>query len=158
MKTKSRHEILAQLQASQEELSALLTSVAEQQDWKPAPEQWSFRFVAAHLAASEKECLQPRLKQMASGSQSHFDFYNNSETDFSRTDLRVSLLAWKETRQEISSFVQDLDEETLTYIAHHDSFGDISILDYLDIWLEHDREHLQDLTRALISFDQKRED
>ena len=40
---------------------------------------WSLRDIAAHLAASERECFEPRIRAMASGEHPEFDFYTNDE-------------------------------------------------------------------------------
>ncbi len=141
----TRDQLIAQLQDSQKQLTAVLSSVAHDQDWKPHPGEWSFRFVAAHLAIGEKECLWERVKQFASGMHPHFEYYDNSSRDFSHLDLTDSLREWDKTRAGIFEFIRALPEEKLAATAQHATYGTITLLDYLRIWLEHDQEHLRDL-------------
>jgi hypothetical protein len=142
-------DLIRQLRESQQQLINLLISVADDQDWRPEPDQWSFRFIAAHLSASEKECLQVRVWQWAIGANPHFDFYDNSQRDFSGIDLREALQDWEQTRKEIHTYLESLPEEAMMYAADHVTYGKITLMGYLKVWLEHDQEHLEDLQRSL---------
>lgn len=147
-----RDLILEQLASSQERLAALLSSIASDQDWRPAHDQWSFRFIAAHLAVGEHECLRERVRQFASGSTPVFDWYDNSNRDFSQSDLTDSLRAWAQTRGEIIDFIRSLPEEKLDATAQHKSYGTITLRDYLKIWLDHDEEHLRHLEQMMSAY------
>ena len=142
-------QLISKLRASQKGLSALLASVADDQDWQPAPEHWSFRFIAAHLATVERECFQDRVVRIAAGEGPHFESYFNTGWDFSRFDLRDSLHGWALTRQEIIDFVRALPEEAWAQVGTHATFGAITVLSVLQVMLNHDQEHLQHLERLL---------
>jgi len=75
MTDQSLAKTLLDLEASQQQLADALLSVADRQDWRPAPDEWSFREVAAHLEASERECVLARVRAIASGSHPAFDYY-----------------------------------------------------------------------------------
>ena len=137
--------LLKQLTESQSELSDLLTSVAGLQDWRPEPEEWSFRFLAAHLATAERECFQDRVQRIAEGNYPSFAYYLNTGRDFSDLDLRKSLMAWHETRQAIFRFVRRLPETAWLQTGKHITSGTITIRDVLISMLEHDQEHLEAL-------------
>lgn len=94
----TRDRLLAGLAESQEKLCSLLASAADEQDWRPASGEWSFRQIAAHLATSERECLAERLRRIASGEQPYFEGYHNTGRDFGDVDLRRSLQEWTYTR------------------------------------------------------------
>jgi hypothetical protein len=51
----TRTRLLENLKAAQREISALLDSAADHQDWRPDPAQCSFRELAAHLATVEEK-------------------------------------------------------------------------------------------------------
>ncbi|MEW5961333.1 MAG: DinB family protein, partial [Chloroflexota bacterium] len=127
----TRAKLIDDLKARQSEISALLDSVADQQDWRPDPAQWSFREIAAHLATVEEECFQERVARLAAGNAPHFEYYLNTGRDFSRLDLRESLRKWTATRREIIDFVQVLPEEKWTHVGAHETFGNINLLDAL---------------------------
>lgn len=152
----SRTELIGKLQESQKRLSEMLATVASDQDWQSDPEEWSFRFLAAHLATGEKECLQPRLQQIAAGEQPSFDLYLNSGRDFSQMDLMQSLQDWQATRQEICDFVRDLPEEKLSLTGSHSYYGTLTILSYLRAFYEHDQDHLHDLEQMMAIYRQQK--
>ena len=145
MPTATRANLISQLEASQHELTALLNSVADNQDWQPAPEMWSFRYHAAHLLMTDKEAYWERVTRIAAGEQPYFDWYFNSDRDFSQLDLRDSLREWAAIRRQILDFVLALPEDKLNLTGTHKTFGVITVLDVLRGMLDHDREHLVEL-------------
>jgi hypothetical protein len=70
-------ELTAALQESGAELSRLLMSVADRQDYRPDKQHWSFREIAAHLEACQVECVLVRIRQIAANAKPTFDFHNN---------------------------------------------------------------------------------
>jgi hypothetical protein len=127
----------------------LLESVADDQDWQSDSEEWSFRYIAAHLATVEKDCYQDRVVRIAADENPHFESYFNSGWDFSQYDLRVSLSEWMATRQEIIDFVSGIPEEKWLLTGTHTAFGTITVLDVLRMILDHDQEHLQHLEQEI---------
>jgi hypothetical protein len=145
MLTDTRSELIGQLEASQSELAVLLNSLADYQDWQPAPDMWSFRYYAAHLATVDKEAYWERVTRIAAGETPYFDHYLNTDRDFSGDDLLDSLQAWAITRRQIIEFVRSLPEDKLTLTGTHQTFGPITVLDVLQSMLDHDQEHLAEL-------------
>lgn len=144
--------VIETLQATQQQLTDLLTAVAANQDWRPAPGQWSFREIAAHLATTEKECFQDRLVRICAGGKPHFEYYLNTGWDFSRFELKDSLRDWAVTRREIIDFVRGLPEEKWLLTGSHQTFGLMTVLDALKVMRDHDQEHLQELVRMLSAY------
>ena len=138
-------ELIRQLQNSHVQLNAILLSTSGTQDWQLNPSSWSFKEMAAHLAATEKECFLDRVTRIASGSHPEFDYYSNTGRDFSQTELRNSLQVWTFARQALFSFVQALPPEKLAFTGTHAEFGEITIVDVLKIMLDHDLKHLEEL-------------
>jgi hypothetical protein len=87
-------KIQREVLASQKELVNLFESVTDDQDWQPAPGEWSLRFLAAHMATVDQECYQDRVTRIAAGEKPHFESYFNTGRDFSRFELKDSLNAW----------------------------------------------------------------
>jgi hypothetical protein len=141
-----RQQLTSQLEETQAALTTLLQAVAGQQDWQPGPETWSFRYQAAHLATAEREAFRERVFRIAGGERPHFAYYLNSDRDFSQAELLDSLQQWAETRREILDFVRGLSLEALALTGTHETQGTITILDVLQVMVDHDREHLQELT------------
>jgi hypothetical protein len=146
MTLERRQALVSQLEETQAALTILLQAVAGRQDWQPGPETWSFRYQAAHLATTEREAFRERVFRIAGGEQPHFAYYLNSDRDFSQDELLDSLQQWAVTRREILDFVRALPLEALGLTGTHETQGIITILDVLQVMVDHDREHLQELT------------
>jgi hypothetical protein len=142
-------QLVAALEQTTAEISNLLKSVADAQDWRPNGEHWSFRHVAAHLEACQTECVLVRVRQIAAGAKPKFEFYDNDGWDFSDRDLRDSVREWRESRARVFNFVRSLSPERLSRTGSHRTFGEITVVDYLKVDLDHDREHLADLKEML---------
>ena len=142
-------QLIDQVQATQKQLTSLLKSVADDQDWQSDPKEWSFRSVAAHLATVDKECYQDRVVPIAAGGNPHFESYFNTGRDFSKLDLLDSLREWASTRQEIIEFVSRLPEEKFVLTGTHAAFGTLTVRGVLKLMLDHDQEHVEDLKKAI---------
>jgi len=146
---KSVEQWIHKVLSSQEKLSSVLESVAGDQDWQPGPDEWSFRFLAGHLATVDKECYLDRVIRIAAGENPHFASYFNTGRDFSQIDLKEALRDWSVTRQEIVDLVKGLPEGKLSLSGVHEAFGRITVLDVLKMMSDHDAEHLQELEHVL---------
>ena len=142
-------ELIPALEQTTGEISRLLESVADDPDWRPDDEHWSFRHIAAHLEACQTECVLVRVRQIAAGAKPKFEFYDNDGWDFRDRDLRRSVREWRESRARLFEIVRSLSPERLSRTGSHRTFGEITVLDYVRIDLEHDREHLADLNKML---------
>jgi hypothetical protein len=137
------HDILDELAASQQLVSAMIRVAAD--DPSARVGAWSLRDIAAHLAASEREAFDPRIRAIAAGEEPSFGFYDNDATDFSGIQLEDALAEWAEVRGRLLDFVRGLSDEERARIGHHERYGDISVDRYLQIALAHDRDHLAGL-------------
>jgi hypothetical protein len=142
-------DLISALEQTTAEISRLLESVANDPDWRPNGEHWSFRHIAAHLEACQTECVLVRVRQIAAGAKPTFEFYDNDGWDFSDRDLGRSLREWRDSRARVFEFVRSLSPERLARTGSHRTFGEITVLDYLKVDLEHDREHIADLKEML---------
>jgi hypothetical protein len=134
-----------QLMASQQLVTAMMLMAAD--DSSARVGAWSLRDVAAHLAASERECFEPRIRAMAAGERPAFEFYTNDETDFSGTSLEAALEDWAAARARLADFARMLTDEERARTGIHERFGEITVHRYLEIALEHDRDHLRGLEK-----------
>jgi hypothetical protein len=138
--------IFDQLLNSQQLVIAMLTIAAD--DSSARVGAWNLRDIAAHLAASERDCYEPRIRAIASGENPLFDFFTNDETDFSGIHLGEALDEWTLTRARLIDFVKTLDGEQRSQLrGRHERYGDVTVDRYLEIALEHDQDHLRGLER-----------
>lgn len=151
MSAEMRIQIVNDLLDSQRAITALLTTVADKQAWRPAPKQWSFRQIAWHLAITERECLFDRVQRIASGSNPTFGIYLDRDAEFMTRDLHFALEQWADARQAVIDFVNTLPDSALAHTGYHPSFGRLTVLGYLQIFLDHDQRHLADLQQMVIT-------
>ena len=138
--------ILDQLASSQQLVIAMLRVSAE--DSSARVGAWDLRDIAAHLAASERDCFVPRIRAIAAGESPIFGLFTNDDTDFSGMHLDDALDEWTATRLMLIGFVRTLDAEQRTVLTgRHDQYGNVTVDRYLEIALKHDRDHLQGLER-----------
>jgi len=142
-------QLLSDLEASRLRVSAQLRSVHANQDWQPDPNEWSFRYIAAHMAQVELDAVLARAQAIAANTTPHYTYYYNTGWDFSGFDLKDSLDLWAARRAELSDLVQSLLPEQLTYTGSHDYFGVLTVSRVLEIALEHDGEHELDMQQKL---------
>ena len=139
-------DILDQLASSQQLVIAMLRVSVD--DPSARVGAWDLRDIAAHLAASERDCYVPRIRAIAAGENPTFDLFTNDDTDFSGIHLEDALDEWTATRAMLSGYVRTLDESQRTELSgHHEQYGRVTVDRYLEIALKHDRDHLRGLER-----------
>lgn len=148
----TREQLLQELQRSQSQVIKLLEAMAPVQDWQPEPVEWSFRFIAAHLASVERTCHLPRVIRIASGETPKLDLYTNTAADYQHADLHKSLRRWVATRQELIDFVKSLSARQLTYIGIHESLGPMTLLEMLNEILEQDQGNLRHVRQLIVAY------
>jgi hypothetical protein len=141
--------VVAELKSTQKQICDLLEPLASDQDWQPRSDEWSLRFIAGHLATSERECFLERIDRIASGEGPRFDYYSNDGFDFSNQGLQDWLQSWKETRQTIFERLNGLPESAWALSGIHSSYGRITLMDVLGSMHAHDEEHLEALKAIL---------
>jgi len=138
--------ILDDLLSSQQLVMAMLRVSVE--DPSARIGAWDVRDIAAHLAATERDCYVPRVRAIAAGEHPAFELFTHDGADFSGIHLEDALDEWTATRLMLMGYVRTLDEEQRTRLTgHHDRYGDLTVDRYLEIALKHDRDHLSGLER-----------
>ncbi len=138
-------DLLEQLESSQQLLVAMTQLIADD-----APDRvgaWTLRDIAAHLATTERECFEPRIRAMAAGDRPEFEYYSNDERDFDGVSLQEALKEWTETRARLIDYVRGLSEEERSRVGVHTKFGELTVDGYLRVALDHDQDHLRSLER-----------
>jgi hypothetical protein len=87
--------LLEELKASQQLMVAMTQLVADDHPGRVGA--WTLRDIAAHLATTEKECFEPRIRAMAAGERPKFEFYSNDDRDFEGISLESALTEWAGT-------------------------------------------------------------
>jgi len=138
--------IFAKLENSQHLMTAMLRIAAD--DSSARVGAWNLRDIAAHLAATERDCYVPRIRSIAAGENPSFDFFTHDGTDFSGIHLDDALDEWMATRTMLIGYVKALDADQRTGLTgRHERYGAVTVDRYLEIALEHDQDHLRGLER-----------
>ncbi len=138
--------IFERLENSQQLVATMLRVSAE--DTSARIGAWSLRDIAAHLAATERDCYVPRIRSIAAGESPTFDFFTHDGHDFGGIHLDDALEEWAATRTMLVGFVRTLDPMQRTELTgHHERHGDVTVDGYLEIALDHDQDHLRSLER-----------
>ena len=137
--------LVAELRASVAEMSNLLIANRQRQDWQPEPGGWSLRYIAAHMRQTEIDAHWNRVMRIANNENPHYTYYLNTGWDFSRFDLMQSVDDWNKWRSWVIDWCVGLSAEKLTYTGTHDSFGTITIPRVLELAVEHDKEHIEQM-------------
>ena len=147
----SNEQLIEMLRATHRQFSIILESLAENQDWQPDTERWSFRFIAAHMATVEEDCFLDRVKRFSTNESLHFEHYDNTGRDFGQFELINSLREWAALRRELLDMVSSMPENTWHRSAAHSTRDTQTLLELLHIVLEHDQEHLQEVQQMNIT-------
>lgn len=148
----TREQLITELQRSQTQVVNLLEAMTPIQDWQPEPVEWSFRFIAAHLATVERTCHLPRVQQIASGETPTLTLYTNTAADYQKADLHKSLKRWVATRRELIDFVKSLSARQLQYVGIHESLGPMTVLDMLHEILDQDQGNLRHVRQLIVVY------
>jgi hypothetical protein len=148
----TREQLLKELQRSQTQVVKLLETMAPVQDWQPEPVEWSFRFLAAHLATVERSCHLPRVIAIASGETPTLSLYTNTAADYQKADLHKSLKRWANTRHELIDFVKSLSVQQLAYTGIHESLGPLTVLELLREILDQDQGNLRHVRQLIVAY------
>ncbi|HSS62413.1 MAG TPA: DinB family protein [Candidatus Limnocylindrales bacterium] len=138
--------ILDDLEKSQALVIAMIRVASE--DSSARVGAWDLRDIAAHLAATERDCYVPRIRAIAAGETPSFDFFTNDDADFSGIHLDDALEEWSATRTLLIGYVKSLETGQRTELfGRHERYGEVTVDRYLQIALEHDGDHLRGLER-----------
>ena len=138
-------DVLDRLDSSQQLVVAMLRIAAD--DSSARVGAWNLRDIAAHLAATERDCYLVRIRAIAHGEHPSFDFFTHDGADFSGVHLEDALEDWIGAREELTAFVRAMTPDARELTGSHERYGEVSIDRYLQIALEHDADHLRGLER-----------
>jgi DinB family protein len=139
-------EIFEQLLNSQQIMSAMLRLDAE--DSSARIGAWTLRDIAAHLAATERDCYEPRVRAIASAENPRFELFTHDGADFGGIHLEDALEEWAQSRSRLIAYVRSLDADQRTRLTgRHERHGELTVDRYLELALKHDRDHLSGLER-----------
>jgi len=115
--------------------------------------KWSLREILGHLIDVDREIWGPRIETMLQEDHPHFESISQDElviknrwNDFPIEEIIAQLMR---VRWNLAVFINNLPDVSLARTCHHYSAGDITIADILQILVDHDSHHIQQIKDIL---------
>lgn len=149
---KKRWEILAKLQETPKTLASLLQGVPDGiLRRKPAPEKWSMLEIACHLRDVEQLSLE-RYAKMANHDRPALRMINQDELavalKYNEDDPATAVREFRTLRAETTALLSALAYQSWQRIGLHSKRGEFPIAGQVDLHVNHDANHLNQI-RAL---------
>jgi hypothetical protein len=127
---------------------AMTGAYGDELDWKPTPERWSLREIAAHLADSELAGAY-RLRTVAADENPQTPAYDEGAWartfGYARRKPSQSLDTFRRTRAENFELLRELPERAFERASTHPEHGRVTLLDWLRIYAEHAEGHARQM-------------
>jgi len=139
-------------------LGAMISATsAEDRAWRPGPDRWSIDQVLAHLADSEVNNFNRRLRAMAAGGSPKLPVYDQeAAVSAARFDGMAELEKLRERRAETVEWLRGLPPDVVKSDGVHGDLGRITFGELLHEFAFHDLGHIRqvaELIRARVFFD-----
>jgi hypothetical protein len=125
--------------------AAILPVKGAELDYKPGPDRWSVREIAAHMADSEMVSGM-RFRQVIAEENPIIRAYHQdawaARLGYQKRDPAVSLETFRRVRMDTYELLKDLPDEAYTRRGNHSEHGEITLLDLLQIYAEHPEGHV----------------
>jgi hypothetical protein len=142
-------DLLERFRRGPEVVAVVMTGAhGEELDWKPTPERWNLREIAAHLADSELAGAY-RLRTVAADDEPHTPAYDEvawaRTFGYERRKPSVSLDSFRRRRAENYDLLKDLPESAFERTGTHPEHGRVTLLDWVRIYAEHAEGHARQM-------------
>ncbi len=146
---KKRWEILGKLGETPKVLASLLRGVSDEVLWrKPAPEKWSMLEIACHLRDVERLFVE-RYGKMANHERPALRMMNQDELaaalKYNEDNPAAVLREFSALRQETVAVLSALAHQSWQRIGLHPKRGELSIAAHVDMHVNHDANHLNQI-------------
>jgi hypothetical protein len=131
--------------------SSLIGAAGPELDYRPAPDQWSVRQIASHLADSELVGAM-RFRQVIAEDSPHIENYDEKawaeKLDYSRRKTSQCLETFRRVRGESYELLKELPQETFSRAGRHSTRGPMTLLEMLRIYAVHAEKHSEQIRRV----------
>lgn len=128
--------------------SALAGASPEEQEFRPAPDKWSVRQIAAHLADSEMEAAM-RFRFILAEEHPLLSVSDQrvwaERLNYQALDAQESLELFRHVRRRNYDVLKDLPAEAFERTGNHPKKGTVTLLDLLRIYANHADKHAQQI-------------
>lgn len=139
------------------QLSAILgyTQNLGPEEWvkRPSPEEWAPSEILSHLRDVEAEVYLPRIETILAEDSPHLSAFDTDQWAKERNYIKQSgpkaLECFTRSRKELIAQLSELQVEDWQRPASHAFLGPTTLLEILEIAVEHDRIHLEQIRTDL---------
>ena len=149
-------EISEQYKAATDLFLNLVSILNEEDLDKSDSSGWTPRQVVHHVADSEAQSY-ARLRRLIAEPGSLIQGYDegkwaeNSTLDYKNAEIESSLAVFKAVRQSSYELLQRIPEIDLRHKCTHSETGEYSVKNWIDTYINHPREHAEQITRQIES-------
>jgi hypothetical protein len=153
-------ELLERFRRGPELLAVVLTGVfGEEEDFTPAPDKWSARQIAAHLADSELVCAH-RCRQIAAEDNPTIVWFDQDlwarNLNYSGRKPKQSLETFRRLRAESYELLKGLPEGAFDRAGNHTKVGRITLRELVEINVRHVESHARQLQQRRAEYKQSK--
>jgi len=120
----------------------------EEEDYSPAPDKWTIREIAAHLADSEL-VVGHRLRQVIAEENPTLIAYDQEawarNLGYRRRKLKNSLESFRRLRAENHELLKDLPAKAFERQGNHSENGPMTLARLVEIYTEHAENHARQM-------------
>jgi hypothetical protein len=143
-------ELIKRLSQTPTEIANLLREFPGQSlTLKPSPDEFSFLQNVCHLRDLEMEGYSARITSILNETTPRLADFDGAkvalERDYNRQDVVAALAAFTRARGQNVALLRTVDEEQLKRTGELQGVGEITLDRLLEMMLEHDEGHLDDL-------------
>jgi hypothetical protein len=142
-------ELLERFRRGPELVAVVLTGVfGEEEDFVPAPEEWSIRLTIAHIADSELVDAY-RLRAVIAEENPTLNGYDGNlwakNLDYAHRKPKQSLESFRRQRAENYELLRNLPENAYLRTGYHTERGQVTLRDLVEIGAEHAESHARQM-------------
>jgi len=143
-------ELIKSLSQTPDEIATLLREFPGQSlTLKPSADEFSFLENVCHLRDLEVEGYVPRINSILKEAHPRLPDFAGArvalERDYNRQDVVAALNAFTNARRQNVALLRTVDEDALKRTGELQGVGEITLDRLLEMMLEHDQGHLDDL-------------
>jgi uncharacterized damage-inducible protein DinB len=149
-------QLVERLQQFEERLVQFLSTVdAAQSSYKPATNEWSIREIVGHFIDID-ELYGERINSMLESDNPAFAAFQPDAVvtakQYHSQDLATLLATYRERRQLTVDGLSTLEADELVRTAQHAKFGTITVVQLIEILVNHDDVHWQQIQANLAAY------
>jgi len=143
----------AEMERAADDFTAAIQGVSDPAlSRRPDEQNWSAKEIICHVRDTEEYFL-TRFQMILSFNEPKFSPADSGrwavERQYLRNDVREALNAFRQRRRETLSFVREIKPDQWERTCFHAIRGRMTLRDYLNLLAGHDKNHLDQIKRAL---------